>query len=219
MSTPPDLPRIKPQEQPSLLNFGLGTGAFWGGIIGSLGSLVAAFSVKGKSEIVRAVPIVGTVVGAVIGAFIGKAHQEKEQVEGREVKAPSSWNKGIISGWGVSSLLTAPVGYFLSKKTLSTIDHAPIKSLATSFTASLLITATWIGSMIIGSNMRKKEMERDYNQSIKELGKMKIEEGISYMRSVSPQQAQELEARLHAGKNHAETVSTSQDQEVAPQRH
>ncbi|MBN8543997.1 MAG: hypothetical protein J0M34_07020 [Alphaproteobacteria bacterium] len=207
MAKQEQLPKIKPQEKPSLLNHGAGQGAFWGGIAGYLATIPMMLSGKVRTAITASFAV--SALGAVVGGFLGKSKQEQEQVEGREVKKPTSWNTGIITGLAVVSPITFGISFVNIPKAMAG-KVGIVGSLL-----GLTSLATTITGMVIGSGMRKKEMQRDYNQALNQLGEQKIAEGMAYKNAaLSPQEQTILEGLMNAQKQggHASKLAESREQ-------
>ncbi|MFZ4124455.1 MAG: hypothetical protein ACOYJ2_00085 [Rickettsiales bacterium] len=224
MAKQEQLPKIKPQEKPSLLNHGTGQGTFWGywgGIIAALVGFkdvtkalkdlgtkdvdaVAKELTKNKAHLkLLGVTAAGMAIGAAIGGLLGKKQQEEEQTEGRVVKKPTSWNIGVLSGLGASIPVALGVKY-LTRKLGAGV-----------FIVDALGSAIGITGMVVGSSMRKKEMERDYNQALNQLGEQKIAEGMAYKNAaLSPQEQTILEGLINGQKQggHAGKLAESREQ-------
>lgn len=190
-----DLPKIKPEGQPSLINHGAGVGAFWGFLAGG----VASIAVPQKFKV--AVKWGGAALGGFLGGTQEKSQQEREQTEGRVVKTPGYWNKGIISGLMVTEVVAAPILAFTKVK------------------AGTLGGLALIGGMVAGSVMRKNELKHDFDRAVavrdeetnalrSQLRASQIANGTSasYMNSVSAPEAAELAAKQERTSPVAEKV-------------
>lgn len=148
-----DLPKITPDEKPSLFNT---EAAYWGlvgSVVGGLGSYIG----RGSVAVRIAVDLAFTGAGALYGGIQGKARQEREQNAGRVVKTPGFWNSGILSGFFVSGLIQAPLTYYTMFKEMTP------KAYGRALTASGIIT---LGGMITGSIMRKNSLQRDFDKAV-----------------------------------------------------
>lgn len=146
MSTRTDLPKIKPDDQPSIFNHEAGEWGIYGGLLSIIPSVIAYMS-GCRESVIRGIGIAGTVGGALYGGLKGKAQQEKEAVEGRVVKDPGYWNKGLLSGWLISGLIQAPFHLMNKSSTL----------------VGFLLTAT---TMTIGSISRKNSLQHDFDKAV-----------------------------------------------------
>jgi hypothetical protein len=201
MSERHELPKIKPTEAPSLFNHEAGKWGMLGALITAIPAYVA--QVKGSPKLAAAIAAVGWAGGALYGAVTGKEQQEKEMTQGRVVKDPGYWNKGILSGLAATVLVGAP--FRLAGGTLP-------------FGGAMALAA-----MITGSVMRKNSLQKDYDQSLaiheQQQAQMAGAQGHgkghqpSYTNSVSPSEAATLAERQGAKANHAQTVA---QQAVAP---
>lgn len=90
-----DLPRIKPDKEPSLVNEDMFASAALGGALGGLFQLVLGGKNRATQIFVYAAFIL---TGGILGGLSGKAKQEREQVQGRIVEHPGFFNQGIVSG-------------------------------------------------------------------------------------------------------------------------
>ena len=126
MSDRTDLPKIKPAAEPSIFNHDAGKWGIIGGLLSIPISIAMTVSTKASEAFkngVRASCLRGCKIKycslplersswAWFGAeFLAKKKQEKEQTEGRVVKTPGYWNKGILSGMLVSSLIQLPLKF------------------------------------------------------------------------------------------------------------
>ena len=219
MSDRTDLPKIKPDTAPTIFNHEAGK---WGWISGFIGVLVAiptvivpkariAIKTGRSAELVHselneagAIIIAAQLAGAAIGGTIEKHKQEREQTEGRIVKTPGYWNKGILSGFLVSSLIQTPIA--MSKKPLSNGLSAVIG----------------LGSAVIGSVMRKDQLQRDFDKSVAlrnheqaQLQALLRHEAPlpepTYKNSVTPEESATLHQQQTAPKTHADKLVTARD--------
>lgn len=202
-----DLPKIKPEGQPSLLNHEMGEGAFWGNTAGGLATLAT------PPKYGTAVVLGATAVGGLIGGVQGKNKQEQEQQHGKTVKSPGYFNKGIISGMMGGYIIGLPFQFFA-------------KGSAKSLTAVAIL----IG-MAVGSIMRKNELQRDFDRAVavrteetnalqSQLRAAQLTNNtppISYKNSVSADEAAELaEKHAHKESSHAEKAHhTAAEAELA----
>lgn len=224
MNDRPDLPRIHPDEPVSFFNREAGG---WGLLGNTLGGVAAAVSLIGQNiknaqkgipvapeTMVKSLPLIisitlgATAIGTIFGGLKGMDRQKREKEEGRVVKTPTGWNSGIWGGWLGGILLAIPVR-------MAHI-HGVIGAKAAFITGAVLE----IGGMIVGSNLRKSSMERDFNKAIaqrnQEIGALKeqtkmleqtVAPGKNYKNSVSAEESQALEGKL-AGGNLAEPIAT-----------
>jgi hypothetical protein len=122
---------VPPSRNPSYLNMNTAVGFVAGMITG--------------------IPFAGF-IGAAIGGYIGKKKMDKEQAEGKEVTAPTMWNKGTFIGGG-AGLLSAQAFGGLVAMTLGTGGLGFFGILGA---AALMGAGAWIGGKIT-YNMRQKE--------------------------------------------------------------
>jgi hypothetical protein len=148
-----DLPKIKPDEKPSLFNT---EAAYWG-LLGSVVGGIGSYIGRGSVAVRIAVDLAFTGAGFLYGGTQGMARQEREQNSGRVVKTPGFWNSGILSGFFVSNLIQAPLTYYVHFKEMTP------KAYGRALTASGIIT---LGGMIAGSIMRKDSLQRDFDKAV-----------------------------------------------------
>ncbi len=189
-----DLPRIKPEKEPSYFNH---TAGLYGDIAQTAG-YVADGVVKTKYW-----QPISLVLGAAIGGVIGKAKQEREAVEGRIVKTPSIWNVGIFTGSAVASALVLPVSLTLQQPT---------------GLAALLLGAAPIVGSAVGMVVRKKELQKDFdkamsirNQELAELKMLKKQQAKAlepegYKNTVTPEEAALLADKQSPVVSHEEAL-------------
>ena len=210
-----DLPRIKPKDAPTYFNKEAG---LWGTGATLVGGI--AVGLTGKKT-AMAVGWGTTIAGTLYGAVIGKQRMEQEQKVGRVVTAPTSWNSGIWSGSLVAGFALAGV---------AAVAHVP----------GYVTLIAEIGGAIAGSSIRKKNMERDYNEAVgirtqhdrkqqtrihdleQQLQQCKTgitlqpaaEKPISYKDSVTPDEAQALEDKQATRKEtaHIDQVVAKEEQ-------
>lgn len=232
-----DLPKIKPEKEPSIFNHEAGKWGYLSSLAASLAaipyflkeavkdvvkkpdheltaktnpedfkSIFKKINAEAEHDVLhnpklRNVALVTTgvgIVGALIGGSKEKSKQEHEQTEGRVVKTPGYWNKGIVSGMFVSGLINTIFNYGLKK---------PLGA-----TTGLIVG---IGSMVVGSVMRNSELKRDYEQAlmtkgayeqqkqqqteilVQQLAELQKQQP-TYKDSVTPDEMQALETRLQA---------------------
>lgn len=157
-----DLPKIKPDEKPSLLNIEAANFGFGASIVATL---VASISEKGSNRIdpfrfnqkTSRLVLAATAAGALIGGLIGKSRQEKEQVSGKTVSTPSYFNEGIFAGWLASDTLA--YAYDAVKTESKSLANISNKSL-------MLLFALPAGLMTLGSIMRKNSLQRDFDKAV-----------------------------------------------------
>lgn len=149
-----DLPKIKPDEAPTLLNREAGEWGFVGGFLGTF----AASVIKGGAAVKIAVDLAITGAAALYGGMQGKARQEREAAQGRVVKTPTYWNGGIWGGLFVSGLIQAPVTYYSQFKGFT--EKKLFGRLA------IISGVVTLGSIVAGSVLRKESMQRDFDKSI-----------------------------------------------------
>lgn len=142
-----DLPKIKPDEPPSIINYEAGVGAFWGNLAGA----IASFSTPAKYRI--ATLLGGTAIGAIWGGLNGKSKQESEAISGKVVKTPSNWNSGIAGGMMTGWAIHTPLRHLFKKGVDSKAGLA-------------IAVFAEIGGATIGSIMRKESMQRDFDKAI-----------------------------------------------------
>lgn len=225
-----DLPKIKPDKQPSFFNREAGG---WGLLGGITASVVGIFAVGGKmfkdmaklsasnglteeaasnlrkknTPLLLGILGAGYATGIVFGGLKGLDRQKKEQQEGRVVKQPTIWNSGIFSGWLIGALVNIPVNLALQA----------VK--APNLLIKLTVPATWIGGMVIGSNQRKASMQRDFDQATaqrhEEISGLKqqvraLEQTVapaSYKDSVTPAESAALTAKQDTKQAHADKLT------------
>lgn len=154
-----DLPKIKPDEKPSIINHGAADGAGWGALIGTFAG-VAAFARKGGVFLEQAVVqkkgaalgVAGAILGAILGGVSDKSKLENELTAGRVVKSPDYVNKGILSGLGIG------IAYNVTNTALG----KPGSTLIPSKFSPLV----GLGAMITGSIMRKNSLQRDFDKAV-----------------------------------------------------
>lgn len=198
-----DLPKIKPEGQPSLINHSMGVGAFWG----NLGGALAALAVPAKYKV--ATVISGSALGGLLGGMQGKNKQENEQAHGMVVKSPSYWNKGIISGMMAGWAVGLPIRHFAKG-------------------AKGLVFVAEAGGAVIGSVLRKNELQRDFDRAVSvrdletealrnQLHAAQLANGTvpSYMNSVSADEAAALAARQDRKETHADKAAVENLAEAA----
>jgi hypothetical protein len=163
-----DLPKIKSEKEPTIFNHEAGKWGYLSAFGASLVSFLAlwkeyknlpgAKSAREIPEIMIANPRIRNagiiaisvgLIGSLIGGNLEKKKQEQEQVEGRVVKTPGYWNKGIISGMFVSSLFNSTAAYVLKKPLSRTVGGI-----------------LGVGAIVVGSTMRKNELQRDFDRAI-----------------------------------------------------
>lgn len=190
-----DLPRIRPEKEPTELNGKAIESAWIGGYIGAaVYWLAGLFNTpvtqnRGGTIFMAAV---GAVVGAIIGGREGKQQQEQEQIEGRVVKTPGFWNRGLylgaLVGDGVNSLVNAVRGHDLSRN---------------GGTFYTLVAA----SGIVGSVIRHNQLQRDFDKAAALQAVQQQLPVISYKDSVSPQEAAALATAHDGAPSHAEKLA------------
>ncbi len=209
MSDRTDLPKIKPQEQPSLLNHEIGKWGFWGALAAAVPAGFA--NLAGRARLGFGISAAGTLVGALYGSFTGKAQQEKEQQTGRVVKDPGYWNKGILTGMAVDTLIRAPLAAF----------GRPLPN--------FIAWPLYVALPVIGSIMRNNSLQRDFDAAVEvrnqqqALQQAKLQQvarqqapAAGYTNSVSAAEAAELEKRLQPeAAGHADKLAQSATQELA----
>jgi hypothetical protein len=211
-----DLPRVRPEGKPTIFNHGMAHGAFWGSIAGILVGSAAALLVGalftnpalGVGLLIYSGKSIGEVIGGVIGGVKGKEKHERETVEGRVVRDPGYWNKGILSGLVVSNFLALPIEMAFG---------------AFSPTFSMIFA---ISGMILGSSLRKNDLQQDFDRAvairengIQQLRAAALEKGISQEKSMSQtvtkEEAAHLEEQFRSrnknNKNFTENVLASRD--------
>ena len=222
-----DLPKITPQEKPTLFNREAGG---WGVVGNIVGGVAGSFS--GNAATKTMVQYAGTAAGALYGGLKGKARQQKEQVEGRVVKKPTVWNSGFWGGAVVSSLVIAPIAHFNSK----TIEAAAAAGHASPLLAGVGLGLFTLGlaAPIYGSLHRKKSMQRDLEQAKAlqanqqaqaqgmgqdvTVGQVQ-EQPLSYKNSVSPAEAAALaEKQAEKSSSHVAAMEAAQAQQPAAAR-
>jgi hypothetical protein len=194
MSERYELPKIKPAEAPSLFNHEAGKWGLLGALITAIPAGVA--KVSSGPRLAAAVAAVGWVGGALYGAVNGKEQQEKEMTQGRVVKDPGYWNKGILSGLTATVLLGLP--FSMAGKALP------------------LTGAMGLAAMITGSIMRKNSLQKDFDQSlaIHEQQQAHIAQAMmmgkgkqqNYMNTVTPTESATLAQQFAAQNNHTQAV-------------
>lgn len=203
MAERPDLPKIKPEGQPSLINHEMGVGAFWGNIGGSL----AAMAAPAKYKI--ATVIGGSALGGLLGGMQGKNKQEQEQNQGAVVKTPGYWNKGIVSGMMAGWAVGLPIRHFAKG-------------------AKGLVFVAEFGGAIVGSVLRKNELQRDFDRAVtvrdleteglrNQLRAAQLANGTlpSYMNSVEAHESAALAMRQERKQTHADKASIENLAEAA----
>lgn len=151
MSTRTDLPRIKPDGQPSVFNHEMGVGAFLGNFVGAVAKV--AVSERFKLPVLLG----GTAIGAILGGLNGKTRQENEKANGKIAEDPGYWNKGILSGLMVGWAISTPLRYFTGKP--MPLVGAVIET---------------IGA-ITGSSMRRNSLQHDFDKAIAQRDKEQAE--------------------------------------------
>ncbi|MBX9725668.1 MAG: hypothetical protein K2X09_00245, partial [Rickettsiales bacterium] len=142
-----DLPKIKPDEPPSIINYQAGEGAFWGNLAGSIISLTA----PAKYRIANILG--GTAIGAIWGGLNGKSKQESEAISGKIVKTPSYWNSGLAAGSMAGWAIHTPLRYLF-------------KTGLTSKTKITLAAISEVGGAVVGSILRKDSLQRDFDKAV-----------------------------------------------------
>ena len=212
-----DLPKIIPQEKPTIFNREAGGWGIAGGMVGDVAGSFTRNAAT-KSVLVYA----GTAAGALYGGLKGKARQQKEQVEGRVVKKPTVWNGGIWNGLFVAGLVCIPFASIFEKAAQGAINSIPLLTAV----SSLVVVAP-----IVGSVMRKNSMKRDLKQAeaLRDEQQAKgqgiaqeitagqgQEQPLSYKNSVSPAEAAAL-AEKQAEKSQAHVAAMEAAQAHAQQ--
>jgi hypothetical protein len=221
MADRPDLPRIKPAQQPTYFNREAGGWAFLGSFVGTLVGLAASAKeitrtngASGKTKFF-AIALGTEAIAAVFGAIKGKTRQEREQVEGRVVKDPTYLNSGFFSGAIVGGLITFPIDLLLEKAKVSR-----------SVTGTIGQIGLW-GGGALGLKIRKDSQQHDYDQAIglrqQEIGVMKdklhkMERTVqphpaSFKDSVSADESALLEAKQKTG-GHADRAAAQEPVEA-----
>lgn len=195
-----DLPKIKPDKQPSLFNVEAGNWAFVANLVGSLGGKVAGMREGATGFLVLA----ATAAGALFGGMQGKARQEKEMVEGRTVKDPTYFNGGIAGGALLGSLASIPLVLITRKLAMSSLGLV-------------------VGG-IAGSVMRKNDLQHDFDRAVAirkhEINTLREKANaleqttkqpspLSFMNSVTPDETKTLEARQDRPKEHVAAVDAA----------
>lgn len=220
-----DLPKIKPDAEPSIINHKAGVY----GLLGSMGSSLALASLNNRATVkiveqdipefekllnitssTKKFAILG-VVGGLIGALIGgnseKKKQEVDQQQGRVVKDPGYFNKGLVSGTYFSTLINAPI--IISKLRAEDILFRKIR--ITKLNAAIAVVG-----MVTGSILRKNSLQHDFDQSIAiRDGKQaetqdllhqaanQLGTGASFKNSVTPDEAAVLADKQDQKSSHA----------------
>ncbi len=219
-----DLPRIPAKEEPTIWNSTMAKYAFFSGLIGSFlagitdvpGPEAIDFDVDDvdvlkdatvKSLPGRAVEYSAMGVGASIGGSAGRDEMRRELSEGKIVRDPTFWNKGLFSGFmavSVPTVLAATALALLASPVTLTVTVAAIGGIGS------LVAAVTHG---FGKRSEMKE-ELQLAKDIAQYQQMAQARGLprqilmdgpapvqSYKNSVTPQEYALLEARLAAGKN------------------
>lgn len=176
MGTRTDLPKIKPDEQPSIVN---GEAAGWGLLGGFVGSMAASIIGKGTQGIGLA-NSAGLAIGGILGGLKGKSRLEHEQQEGRVVKTPGYWNRGIINGLFAGFLVHVPLVTLVKNGNLS---------------RGWAMASAWgtIGAMITGSIWRKNSLQHDFDKSvaIRDSNQAKVNQLLNEAAKLTPPVADE----------------------------
>lgn len=191
-----DLPKIKPTEQPSMFNHDMGVGAWLGNVVG-WGVLLTA-ATRGRPALGVGLGIAAPIIGGLWGGLSGKAKQEREQIEGRVVKEPGYWNKGILTGLVLGGMLA--------------------------IFAPLLGGILSIGGAVTGSIIRKNSLQKDFDLAVairdqQQMQVMATAQGLgkgpqhSYMNSVTPTESATLAQKQVAQASH---VDAAAQQAAAP---
>lgn len=189
-----DLPKIKPDQQPTIFNAEAGNMGFAGTAIASLiggvrlGSrgttrdAIRDFKSSTEIEAIAAkelgfmkklsLAIVGAgALGALVGGLIDKSKQEKEQVEGRTVKTPGYLNIGIFGGLFAGAMLQ--YGYIASALSLKNIDTKAVQSYISSLKENrpsggkyYMFALAPVVFATLGSIMRKNSLQRDFDKAV-----------------------------------------------------
>lgn len=249
MSTRTDLPKVKHEQAPSVFNHEAGKWGFISGMLAGIGvfsnAMIAGTKQAIKSrgmmteeEIIKhvgssyktgiVVVAAAEVGGALIGGLKEKNNQEQAVTDGRVVKTPGYWNKGILSGLLASSLVQAPFSYS---------DMSEMAKTGKAATRSSLWLAVPLIGAIIGSIMRRSELQRDFDKAVaireEEMDTLKAKVAaheakheehapVSYKDSVSPEEAEALAEKqqkkphstpepqmpAHAPKDHHDQAKT-----------
>lgn len=186
-----DLPRIKPTEEPSMVNHNAGK---WGAI-GFLAASIPAALVgwTGRTKTAAGIQTIGLVAGAIAGGLAEKSQTEREHQQGRIVREPGYWNKGILGGLAVAEAVQIPF-------------RAAGKPVPWLFSAPLLI-----GSMIIGAAMRKNDLQKDFDRSVaardaQQQALMAQLKAQQLIQGVTPEETALLAERMQRKASHGESV-------------
>lgn len=182
-----DLPKIKPEEKPTLLNGEAGNWGMAGSLVGFIGGGIAQ-KLTGNTVLGSSVIWGTTALGTAFGALKGKARMEREAVEGKTVKNPTLLNRGFFTGAFVGWLVSVPV-FFLARGNLKL--------------AGALSTGIQGIGMVAGMVMRKNSMQRDFDKatqlqqakqdvSLSQARVQEMEPAVSYKNSVSKDEAAAL---------------------------
>lgn len=194
-----DLPKIKPDEAPSIINYQAGEGAFWGNLVGSIISLTA----PAKYRIANILG--GTAIGAIWGGLNGKSKQESEAISGKIVKTPSYWNSGLAAGSMAGWAIHTPLRYLF-------------KTGLTSKTKIAIAALSEIGGATIGSIMRKDSLQRDFDKAvaIRDSNQAKINQLLNEAAKLTPPAADEVSFKNSVTPEEAAALLEKQAQAPAP---
>jgi hypothetical protein len=232
-----DLPKIKPTEAPSLFNHEAGKWGAVGGLVAStaaalhvhssvkkqIQSMIAEHGIEalhrakldGKALLSSGRKMIGLLlgvelVGGFVGGLFGKSQQEKDVNEGRTVKTPGYWNKGILSGWLAVAIPVQIISLFRT-------NEANVLDMNFQQRKSIYGFIAVVGGAIVGSIMRKNSLQKDFDQAValRDQQQAQLIHGAAkaqqpgYMNSVNTSEAAEL-AQKQAAKNSSHADAAQQ---------
>lgn len=149
-------------------------------------------------------------VGGFVGGLFGKSQQEKDVNEGRTVKTPGYWNKGILSGWLAVAIPVQIISLFRT-------NEANVLDMNFQQRKSIYGFIAVVGGAIVGSIMRKNSLQKDFDQAValRDQQQAQLIHGAAkaqqpgYMNSVNTSEAAEL-AQKQAAKNSSHADAAQQ---------
>lgn len=184
-----DLPRISVKDEPTIWNQDMGKWAFWGSLIIGVPLMLAAMSngyipedadffrkiPKGEFFLTEAIGWGSAAIGGIFGGLVGKSRMEEEQQEGKIVREPTIWNKGLLTGLMVGGLITTLVAAPFVLAAGSTFGLFPLKALIVP-----LVTGVKF------ANQEKETMQREFDQAVNLKIEQDVSRGLSLQMSRSP---------------------------------
>lgn len=209
-----DLPRIAPQEKPGLINSGFSEGAFWGNLLGSF-TIPALVVLAGASASVAPVAVVAglaaaTLGGGLISSALKNNELKKEQQEGKVVKEPSFFNRGIYDGLMVNVVLSLGIG----AAAVAGVIAAPLAGMLT-----LASGVVGIGAAVMGSFSRRSEMHKEVLQAEKQQVSQQMGHGHArgLSQEITADEMTLLNSRLREGGGRTDFAERARAEQQAAQ--